>query len=106
MALENRDCNRLGASVELRTATLADVEAGQFGLVVANLFRNLLCELAGEITRVAVLDALLVVAGFLDEDAADVSRAFEARGWRESEWQSLEGWMTMTFLRGHGCIAF
>ena len=105
-ALENRDRNRLGASVELRTATLADGEDRQFGLVIANLFRNILCELAGEITRVAVPDAVLVVAGFLDEDAADVSRAFEARGWRESECQSLEGWMTMTLLRGGGCIAF
>jgi ribosomal protein L11 methyltransferase len=95
---ENLERNRVPlARVEARTGSLADVAGagGRFDLVMANIQRDVLETLTGELRQVLAPGGRLVLSGLLLDDAAPVAAAYRAAGWRvegerqEGEWASL-----------------
>ena len=95
-ARENVRRNRVEHIVALRLGSLETV-CGRFTRIVANLYSGLLRGMFGALAERAEPRGWLVVAGFLDADAAAVAEA--ARGWHQSRRRSLEGWTTLTLRR-------
>jgi ribosomal protein L11 methyltransferase len=82
--------------VRTRTGVLSDLgDEGRFDLVLANIQRDVLEAIAGELGGHLAPEGRLVLSGLLTSDADPVREVYEARGWRvlaradEGEWASL-----------------
>jgi ribosomal protein L11 methyltransferase len=95
-ARENARRNRVEHVVALRLGSLEAVR-GRFPLIVANLYSGLLRRMFPALAERAAPRGTLVVAGFLDADAAAVAEA--AHGWCEVARRSLDGWTTLMLRR-------
>ena len=100
-ASENCERNRVRAQIDRRDAPA--VEQGPFSIIVANIQRHVLLDLAEAITAVAAANATIVLSGLLAEQLDEVATGYRARGWSEarreidsvdSEW----GVLTLTHL--------
>jgi ribosomal protein L11 methyltransferase len=94
----NAEANGVGAVVDVSGADVADL-AGPFDVVLANLGSPLVVDLAPELTRLlaAEADALLVLAGMLDERWRHVIDAYPAL--RVVATPRLDGWRAVTLAR-------
>lgn len=72
---------------------------GPFDLVVANLFANILQELAPTVSRLIVPGGILVFAGVLSEEEPRVRGAFEACGMDTRKRYEEDGWVTIGLER-------
>ncbi|SRR5581483_1348508 len=97
-APESRERNGISETVfDIRRGTLEEVvtKNERFDLVLANIHRNVLLELAGPLREHASKDAMLILSGILIYDAPEVRTAFEKNGWSfceesiENEWACL-----------------
>ena len=72
---------------------------GSFDLVTANLYANLLQELAGEFTRLTGPGGMLICSGLLVDDEYRVRRTYQRFGFGISRHYEEDGWVTLA-LRG------
>jgi ribosomal protein L11 methyltransferase len=92
----NAEANGVGARVDASATPLADVP-GAFDGVVANIGGQVLRDLAGDLRARVVTGGLLVLAGMLEVQAADVRAAYA--GCAELERRASDGWVALA-LRG------
>ena len=86
------DANGLGP---VATGPSLASRRGRYDLIVANLFANLLVELAPRLASHLTPGGRLIVSGLLEDQEADVRRALEAAGLRILHRRSLSTWVTM-----------
>jgi len=84
------------AAGDLRREPLT-LPGGRQTLVLANLLRPLLVELAGALPQVP---RALIASGLLSEEADEVAAAFLARGLLLAERREREGWAALLLRRG------
>lgn len=94
-ALENIRLNGLEGRVGIHEGELASLTSGPFGLVVANIQRNVLEELLPEFSRLLVRDGVLLLSGLLEVDAGPMETSLRGAGFvavdrlQENEWIAL-----------------
>lgn len=97
VARENSKRNRTDKRITLRQADLTKLPirpASQYDLVCANILANLLISERKRIYSRVTKSGVLVVAGILNREFAEVQSAYEADGWKllrskvEKEWRS------------------
>jgi ribosomal protein L11 methyltransferase len=93
VASENFERNSVAAGVR-PTSSLDEVE-GPFDLVLANLFTNLLVNLAPRLTALLGSRGLLICSGFLADDGAAVEQAYAALGLARTAHYAEQGWVTL-----------
>lgn len=71
--------------------------SGEFDLIVANLFTNLLRDLANDFTTRLAPGGLLVCSGFLATDEATVRNAYP--GFESASRREEDGWVALTLSR-------
>lgn len=92
---ENAIRNDVAGVVVASDTPAAELEAGAYDVVMANIAAGTLVELAPALVRAAADDGTVVVSGLLDEQAAAVLAAFEAQGLSlagtvaDDEWRTL-----------------
>jgi ribosomal protein L11 methyltransferase len=79
-ARANAELNGLATRLTHHTGVLADVDEKDFDLVLANIYGDLLLDLAEGLVRRARRDALLLLSGILWEYNFDVRQRFERLG--------------------------
>jgi ribosomal protein L11 methyltransferase len=94
VAAANFGCNHVARSIHL-VSTLEEAH-GTFDLVVANLFANLLQELAPQLRRKVRPDTPLICSGFFGEDERRVCRTYEALGLDVRHRYEEDSWVTVT----------
>lgn len=72
---------------------------GAYDLVVANLFANLLVELAPALAARLAPGGTLIVSGLLESQETDVRRALRAAGLRHRRRRCLSTWVTLVVQR-------
>lgn len=95
----NAAVNGLGDRLEARHATLPEVAAATFGLVLANLVATLLVELAPRLTAHTAPGGALVAGGILANRADEVGGALRAAGLREVERLTDGEWVSVRLER-------
>ncbi len=104
IAAARANAARNGVDGCVHFAASIDAVPGPFDLVVANLFANLLQELAPTLIRLLVPGGILVCSGLLSEEEPRVRAAFEACGTATHQRYNEEGWVTLTLERTtRGC---
>lgn len=98
-AIENRSLNGIGeAQLEIRAGTLASTvrHDEQFDIIVANIHRNVLLEIASQLRKHLVSGGSLILSGLLVYDAEEVRATFEEESFHfqsqtnENEWIALQ----------------
>ena len=92
----NAVANGVGELVDASTTPVAEL-AGAFDVVVANLGARVLRELVPVLQARVASGGLLVLAGLLDGQAAELRAAFT--GWAEVERRAADGWVALVLRR-------
>jgi ribosomal protein L11 methyltransferase len=95
--LENRERNEIPeAQFEIRKGTIDVVQKGErFDIILANIHRNILLEIAEQIHSHAMSGAHVVLSGILMYDAEEIRSAYEkahfafVRELKENEWACM-----------------
>ena len=94
--------NGAAGVVEVRVGSLAAVGGETFDGIVANIQSSFFIAHAPALVSALAEGAVLLASGFLEEDAPEVARAFDAAGLRISA-PIVEGpWVLLTARRGEG----
>ena len=81
------------------TGETADAVRGRYGVVLANLVRDLLLQTAPELAARVAKGGTLVVAGLLDTQADDVRMALETQGLTLVSHRKREGWSALVLRK-------
>ena len=95
IARENAEKNAV-PELELTEKPLERL-GGTFDLVVANIFANVLCQLAPRLAARTAKDGLLLLTGILDTQAEEVQQAFEREGMKLQARRASGEWVLLTF---------
>ncbi len=97
IAAANADSNNVSANI--RVAATLDAARGTFDLVAANLFANLLCELAPRLASALRRSGLLICSGLLATDERALCSRYDALGLQVDERYEEHTWVTLGLRR-------
>jgi ribosomal protein L11 methyltransferase len=97
-ALENVRLNNLIDRVLVEETPLASLRQ-QFGLIMANITAPDLLQLADALTARLLSDGVLIISGFLTEDAPRLRARYQGLGLHQTGWLSQEDWGALIFRR-------
>jgi ribosomal protein L11 methyltransferase len=101
-AQEYAQLNRFGPELVLQCGELNERHEGRsFDLVLANLDRQTLLNLADRLTR--CMKSRLLVSGVLADQAEEIVSAFGGVGLYPGRRREEDGWLVMEFLSGEPC---
>jgi ribosomal protein L11 methyltransferase len=99
-ARRNVELAGLGARVVVKKASVTlEGAAGDFDLVLANIFADTIAELAPALTSQLKPDGKLIASGILSERAAMVEEAMAALGFWRLEERAEEDWLALVYAR-------
>ncbi len=98
-ANENIVLNHCTKVIETKIGVLTDAPEGPYGLLLANINRNVLLGLSQDLLTRAITGATLILSGLLESDTALVRQAYETAGWRYRDARQLGEWIALVFVR-------
>lgn len=96
---ENCQLNNVTESVDIRTGEIKDVTDMDFDLVVANIQKNVLLDIAFDIFVRIKPGGILILSGLLKEDEEDIKTAYSSLGLVFKETRVMEAWIALVFDR-------
>lgn len=100
-AAENAEINALDGRLELRTATVDEID-GTYDLVLANIRPSVLIPIADDLAARLAPGGLLVLSGILVDEADDVAAAYAPTGLRAGPRRVLGEWCALCYERPAG----
>ena len=97
-ALENVRLNNLVDRVLVEETPLASLRQ-QFGLIMANITAPDLLQLADALTARLLSDGVLIISGFLAEDALRLTERYQGLGLQQTGFLTQEDWGALIFRR-------
>jgi ribosomal protein L11 methyltransferase len=97
-ALENVRLNNLIDRVWVEETPLASLRQ-QFGLILANITAPDLLQLADSLTARLLSDGVLIISGFLAEDAPRLAARYQGLGLHQTGFLTQEDWGALIFRR-------
>ncbi len=97
-ALENVRLNNLVDRVLVEETPLASLRQ-QFGLIMANITAPDLLQLADALTARLLSDGVLIISGFLAEDAVRLAERYQGLGLHQTGFLTQEDWGALIFRR-------
>jgi ribosomal protein L11 methyltransferase len=94
---ENVGLNPMDNPPVFAVAALEDFAAQEFDLVLANINKNVLLEYAQHFGAYVRPGGILVLSGLLLQDEAQVTQAYQGRGFKLEERVSRREWLNLTF---------
>lgn len=105
-AREYATANGFGPELELRTATLRDLQAVEnerFDIVLANLDRQTILDSIHDFAPYLNLGARLLLSGVLTENRVDISEAFREVGGVVRASRERDGWLALEVIVPDSC---
>lgn len=94
---ENVKLNQVDNIVEVRLCEMNEVEENNFDLIVANIQRNILIELAQAIKTRIKQNGILILSGLLEMDRDAINNAFSSAGFEETDFIQMDEWIGIVF---------
>lgn len=94
-ACENAAVNGFGPEIELRAASLEDLDGETFDTIVANLDRNTVLRLCGRFKDHLRASGRMCLSGLQIEDFSDIAAALAAAGGRIVDRRERDEWMAI-----------
>lgn len=94
---ENVKSNNLEDKVEVRLAELQQIEEKEFDLIVANINKHILLEIAEEIKRKIKKTGALILSGLLIIDESDIVQKYSSLQFEQIEKAEMDEWCAIIF---------
>lgn len=96
---ENVKLNLVENIVDVRMCELKDIAERNFDLIVANIQRNILVELAEEINNRLSKNGILILSGLLESDRQIITEKYSELGFSEVDFMQLDEWIGIVFRK-------
>ena len=100
-SIKNSELNNTTGQIDFRICTLDKIEENNFDLVIANIQKNVLIEIADEISSRIKPNGVLLLSGLLYIDEKDVLEIYGSFGFIFSETIRMDEWIAIA-LRNRG----
>ncbi|MDR3665203.1 MAG: 50S ribosomal protein L11 methyltransferase [Ignavibacteriaceae bacterium] len=98
-AIENSKLNNVNDSMEVLQGEITDIKESDFDMILANIQKNILLEIAPEIYNRLKPGGIVILSGLLDYDEADIKTEFTSLGLNFLEIKSLDSWIALVFQK-------
>lgn len=95
--IENTQFNSVSDKVEIRKCELKDISDDNFDLVIANIQKNILLELADGFKSKIKKNGILILSGLLEMDRDAINKAFSSVGFEETDFIQMDEWIGIVF---------
>ena len=92
---ENCVLNDVENSVDIITGEIDDVEEKNFDLVLANIQKNVLLEIAEKIRSKLNKNAVVILSGLLESDKDDIEKKYHSLGFTTKQFEQMDEWIAM-----------
>ena len=100
-SIENSELNNTTEQIDFRICTLDKIEENNFDLVIANIQKNVLIEMADKIRSRIRPDGILLLSGLLHIDEKDILEIYNSFGFIFLEKIRIDEWIAIV-LRNKG----
>jgi ribosomal protein L11 methyltransferase len=94
---ENCAINNVENSVEVITGEINDVNEKDFDLIIANIQKNVLIEIAGKIKSKLNHNGIVILSGLLESDKDDIEKKYCSLGFATIEIEHMDEWIAIVF---------
>lgn len=95
--IENTKLNDVSDKVEIRKSELKDIPEKDFDMIVANIQKNILLDLAeGFKTRIKQ-NGILILSGLLEMDRETIVSKYSEAGFKEIDFIQMDDWIGIVF---------
>ncbi len=95
--IENVKTNNLENKIEVRKCELKDVQETDFDLIVANINKHILLDIACLISSKIKKTGTLILSGLLDIDETDIIGLYTSKGFKLQDQSVLDEWISLVF---------
>jgi len=95
--IENVQLNDVASKVEIRKCELKDISENDFDLIIANIQKNILLELAEEFRERITPNGILILSGLLEIDREAIEEKYFALGFKEIDFLQMDEWIGVVF---------
>lgn len=96
--LENIELNNLNSKVEVRLAEIDKVKDEPFDLILANINRHILIDIADSILRLSKLKGTIILSGLLYTDREEILKLYTGIGFKLVEEKRLNEWIALVLI--------
>lgn len=89
--------NNVSGFVKIICGGINDVKENDFDLVIANIQKNVLMEIAEEIKKRIKKNSIVILSGLLKEDEVEIVNHYSLLGFNKSKLQSMDEWIAIVF---------
>lgn len=93
--IENVQLNSAADKVEIRKCELKDIRETGFDLIIANIQKNILLDLADGFKEKIKPDSILILSGLLELDRESIKQRYSAAGFIEIDYMKMDEWIGM-----------
>ncbi len=97
--IENIKLNQVDDVVEVRLCELKDIQEKEFDVIVANIQRNILLELASGFINKLKQNGVLILSGLLEADYEIIKNHYSSFGMKEIDFIQNDEWIGIVFLK-------
>jgi ribosomal protein L11 methyltransferase len=90
---ENVELNIVSDKVEIRNCELNDVKENDFDLIVANIQKSILLDLAGSFKSKTKKDGVLILSGLLQADRGSITDKYSSLGFMKNDFLQIDEWI-------------
>jgi len=94
---ENCRINNVQDKVEVKNGEVKDIEENDFDIILANIQKNILLDIAHDLKSKLKKNGLLILSGLLVEDEADIVEYYGKLNFTFIEKESMDEWIAIVF---------
>lgn len=95
--IENTQLNGVAEKVEIRKCELKDIPEKDFDLIIANIQKNILLDLAEGFKSKIKSDGILILSGLLEMDREAIVLNYSEAGFTEVDYLKMDEWIGIVF---------
>jgi ribosomal protein L11 methyltransferase len=95
---ENCGLNVVNKEVDIRLGEIKDIPENNFDLIMANIQKNILLDMAEEIKCRLKPGGLIILSGLLYNDEEDIVKKYSSLDFEMLEKKSLDEWIALKFI--------
>ncbi|MCL6494825.1 MAG: 50S ribosomal protein L11 methyltransferase [Ignavibacterium sp.] len=96
---ENIKLNQVDNIVEVRMCELNDIQEDNFDLIVANIQKNILIELADGIKSRVKSGGTIILSGLLESDEEEIINKYSSLGFSKIDFMKISEWIGIVFTK-------
>jgi ribosomal protein L11 methyltransferase len=96
--IENTQLNNVSEKIEIRKCEFSDIPEKGFDLIIANIQKKILLELADGFHSKIKKDGVLVLSGLLEIDRNSINERYSSLGFTEIDFLQMDEWIGLVLV--------